>query len=225
MTAEGHKLSGVRAVIARRMSASLAEAAQLTYFADADVTALLQARQTWKTGGVRISIEDCAIHALAQALTRFPEFNALVEEDRIFRGAAIDVAVAISTPNGLMTPVLRGVERLGLADIAGLRRDLVDRALGGRLKVSELKGGTVTVSNLGLTRVNHFTPILNRPQVALLGLGRIEPCARPAGHDGIVWRNLIGLSLTVDHRVLDGEPSGRFLGEVCALLEHVPDAL
>ena len=222
-TAAAGKLSGIRAVIAERMLGSLHEAAQLTYFADADITGLLEKRATWKEAGRKIGIEDCIIAALARALAEFPSFNAHCEGDTFTPLKGMDIAVAISSPAGLMTPVVRSAQSASLDDIAASRRDLVARAMEGRLKVSEMKGGSFTISNLGLTRVQHFTPILNRPQVALLGLGRIEPVARPHSDGGVLWGQKIGLSLTADHRVVDGDPSGQFLARICEELEDFAD--
>lgn len=216
---KGERLGGVRGVIAQRMMESLSGSAQLTYFADADVTDLLARRAEWKAQGQAIGLEDCVIAALAAVLPEFPDFNAWLDDSVLTRVSQLDVSVAISAPSGLMTPVVRGADALGLSEIAANRRDLVDRALSARLKVSEMKGGTFTISNLGLTRVRHFTPILNRPQVALLGLGRIEDVGQRGGDGELVWRKQMGLSLTADHRVLDGDPSGRFLTALCAALE------
>lgn len=219
--AGGIKLTGARATIAARMRQSLAEAAQLSYFAEADVSDLLMRREEWKRGGKSIGIEDCVIAILAQSLRRFPEFNATLRDDLFAVADHVDVAVAISTSLGLMTPVIRNVEQLSLGQIAERRRDLVDRAKKGALKVSEMKDGTITISNLGLTRVRHFTPILNRPQVALLGIGRIEDTVKVLS-DEFAACKVMNLSLTTDHRVLDGEPSGRFLESICKGLEDAP---
>lgn len=214
------RITGIRSVIAKRMVESLASAAQLTYFADADITGLLASREEWKNAGQSVGIEDCIIYAIARSLSGFPDFNATLEEDMFARSDAINMSVAISSPTGLMTPVVRGVEQLSLSDIAEKRRDLVTRALEGRLEVEDMKGGTFTVSNLGLTRVRHFTPILNRPQVALLGIGRIEEVAKQGRNGRLDWRKVVGLSLTADHRILDGDPSGRFLAALCEGLEN-----
>lgn len=217
---EAKPLGGIRAVIAKRMHDSLKETAQLTYFGDADITALMATRRCWKAEGRRVGIEDCIIAAIAKALKKFPEFNAIFDDKGLALQQQLDVSIAISSPAGLVTPVLRGAELDNIEAIAAKRGDLVRRALAGQLAVSDMKGGTFTISNLGLTRVRHFTPILNRPQVALLGIGRIEKVAVPGPDGSTLWRDRMGLSLTADHRVLDGDPSGRFLGEICNALER-----
>ncbi len=216
---EGTRLKPVRAMIANRMKASLEASAQLSYFVDADLTALLQSRLGWKQAGYTISVEDCVIAALSSVLADFPDFNATLSEGKVSVLPVQDIAVAISTDHGLMTPVIRDVASLSLKEISERRRDLVHRGRTGALKVSEMKGGSFTISNLGLTRVRHFTPILNHPQVALLGLGRVEDRYRP---DGAGWSKsrIMGLSLTADHQWLDGEPCGRFLDRLCDALEN-----
>jgi pyruvate/2-oxoglutarate dehydrogenase complex dihydrolipoamide acyltransferase (E2) component len=214
----GTRLSGTRRVIAQRMMQSLSTTAQLTYQTDADITELLVRRAAWKAAGLRIGIEDCVIAALARALLAHPQLNGTVEGDVVRIAPAVDVSVAISVGGGLMTPVIRDAAGLDLPAVVAARAGLVERARAGALQVSEMKGGTTTVSNLGLTVVRHFTPILNGGQLTLLGLGRIETRIARGADGGIVDRQLIGLSLTADHRVVDGEPAGRFLGEICERL-------
>ncbi|MDP3746479.1 MAG: 2-oxo acid dehydrogenase subunit E2 [Phenylobacterium sp.] len=213
------RLAGVRRVIAQRMMQSLATTAQLTYQTDVDITELLARRGAWKAAGLRVGVEDCAIAALARALVEHPLLNATLEGEFVRLETSVDVSVAIAVGGGLMTPVIRDAAGIGLAGIAAARADLVARARAGVLKVSDMKGGTTTISNLGLTPVRHFTPILNAGQPTLLGLGRIETRLVRAASGEIVDRQVIGLSLTADHRLVDGEPAGRFLGEICQQLQ------
>lgn len=219
------QLKGVRGVIAARMMDSLQQSAQLTYHAEADIAALLVQRQAWKERGLKISVEDCVIHALARVLTDFPHFNGTLEDGLLTPSPVLDLSIAITTPGGLMTPVLRGATSLSLVEIAAARADLVARAAAGKLAVSQMKGGSFTLSNLGTTRVRFFTPILNRPQVALLGLGRVEPTLMPDGDGGVRVAQRLGLSLTADHRLLDGYPCGQFLEALCHALEQFEPAV
>tara|TARA_R100000365_G_C2748694_1_gene81370 strand:- start:14709 stop:15398 length:690 start_codon:yes stop_codon:yes gene_type:complete len=214
------RLSGVRKVIAQRMLASLQGAAQLTYHGDADISALMTKRKAWKAAGHKISLEDCLIYALANTLKAFPDFNGIADEESFTQHSSIDLSLAISTSSGLMTPVLRDICSMSVLDLANARRDLVSRALSGKLAVSEMKGGSFTLSNLGHTRVRYFTPILNAGQLALLGVGRLDEVAEfdKAGHLRPVRK--LPLSLTADHRIIDGEPAGKFLNELCEQLEN-----
>lgn len=212
-------MRAVRKIIAQRMMDSLRDTAQLTYHGDADVTGLMARRRIWKAGGQAIGLEDCLLHALAGTLAVFPDFNGVSDLGSVTRLESIDVSIAISTPAGLMTPVLKGLGALSLSQIAERRRALVDRTLAGDLAVSEMKGGSITLSNLGHTRVRYFTPILNAGQIALLGVGRLTDALVPGPDGQAVPVRLLPLSLTADHRIVDGEPAGRFLTALCERLE------
>lgn len=214
-------LKGVRRVIAQRMLQSLQSSAQLTYHAEADVTGLMAWRATLEPAD-RPGVEDCVIAALATALRVYPAFNAIVEPQAATIHRRIDVAVAIAVGGQLMTPVVRDVGGLDLDQITAARRDLVRRAGEGRLTVSEMKGGTFTLSNLGMTPVRFFTPILNGSQAAILGLGRIASGMAIDEGGEIRATRLLGLSLTADHRWVDGEPAGRFLAALIAALQAPP---
>lgn len=201
------RFAGVRGVIAERMQQSLATTAQLSFFADADAAALSTAREAWKAAGTRIGYEDLLIAALARTLPAFPLFNAHETDGAVVPQQAIHVGVAIALPGSLVVPCVFDCGEKELATIAGERASLVERAPLNRLTVREMSSATISISNLGLTRVRHFTPILNRPQTAIIGLGRI-------GRDGAM-----GVSLTVDHRAIDGAPAGDFLTALCEALE------
>jgi pyruvate dehydrogenase E2 component (dihydrolipoamide acetyltransferase) len=201
------KFTGIRGVIARRMLESVQTTAQLSFFADADAGALTAARATWKAAGRKIGYEDLVIAALARILPDFPLFNAHEIDGAVVPQADINVGVAIGLPGALVVPCLFDCAAKSLPDIAAERASLVERAPVNKLTVREMSGGTISLSNLGLTRVRHFTPVLNRPQTAIVGLGRI-------GRDG-----MMGLSLTVDHRAIDGQPAGEFLTALCEALE------
>lgn len=214
------RIGGVRKFIAERMRESLAHAAQLTFHGEADLTRLLELRAGWKATGVPIGVEDCLIVALARALAEQPEINGTSDDEAVTIHDAIHVAIAIAAPDGLKTPVLRDVGSKSLLVLAQERRDLIDRALAKKLQVSEMKGGTVTLSNLGNSRVHFFTPILNGGQLALLGVGCPEVRPAFAADGAVVARSHLGLSLTVDHRIVDGEPAARLLTAICRHIEE-----
>jgi pyruvate/2-oxoglutarate dehydrogenase complex dihydrolipoamide acyltransferase (E2) component len=201
------KFTGIRGVIARRMLESVQTTAQLSFFADADARALTEARGWWKEAGTKIGYEDLVIAALARILPAFPLFNAHEIDGAVVPQAEINVGVAIGLPGALVVPCVFDCAVKTLPEIAAERASLVERAPINKLTVKEMSGGTISISNLGLTRVRHFTPVLNRPQTAIIGLGRI-------GRDG-----MMGISLTVDHRAIDGQPAGEFLTAMCDALE------
>jgi pyruvate/2-oxoglutarate dehydrogenase complex dihydrolipoamide acyltransferase (E2) component len=201
------KFTGIRGVIARRMLESVQTTAQLSFFADAQASALTEARGWWKEAGTKIGYEDLVIAALARILPGFPLFNAHEVDGAVVPQAEINVGVAIGLPGALVVPCVFDCAAKTLPEIAEARASLVQRAPINKLTVREMSGGTISISNLGQTRVRHFTPVLNRPQTAIIGLGRI-------GRDG-----LMGISLTVDHRAIDGQPAGEFLTALCEALE------
>lgn len=214
------RISGVRRFIADRMQESLTQAAQLTFHAEADLTQLVARRAAWKAESISIGIEECLIAALARGLAAHPALNGTADNEYIHLYDEVHVAFAVAAPDGLKTPVIRNAANKTLPQLAQERRDLVDRAMTKKLQVSEMKGGTVTLSNLGTTRVQYFTPILNAGQLALLGIGC--PTTRVViDADGKVeGRKFIGLSLTVDHRIVDGEPAARLLTHICESIEQ-----
>lgn len=201
------RFTGIRGVIARRMLESVQTTAQLSFFADADARMLGRARDAWKSAGQKVGYEDLVIAALARILPAFPLFNAHETDAGVVPQLDINVGVAIALPGALVVPCVFDCAGKTLPEIAAERASLVERAPINKLTVKEMSGGTISVSNLGLTRVRHFTPVLNRPQTTIVGLGRI-------GGDG-----MMGISLTVDHRAIDGQPAGAFLTALCEALE------
>jgi pyruvate dehydrogenase E2 component (dihydrolipoamide acetyltransferase) len=208
---------GVRKVIAQRMMDSLRNTAQLTYHTSIDITPLMDLLAVWKSEGRKPGLQDCLLFALNRALKAHPLLNGSCDETGYTPEEQVRFSLALSTKNGLVSPVMPSVEGLSLADIAVARRALVVRALEGDLKISDFKGGTFTVSNLGLTAVEYFTPILNSSQIAILGIGRLMP-ALALNEGKVVTRQALPLSLTADHRVVDGAPAGEFLTELTDLM-------
>lgn len=212
-------LRGVRAMIADKMLASLQGAAQLTHHARADMTALLAAKARFRDEGLSLSVEDLLIGAVVQTLGRHPDINGTVKDRTITLSKSVDLGVAIALPGNLLAaPAIFGADRMTLPDLRAARRDLAERARINKLSVAEMTGGTFTVSNLGLTRVEQFTPILNTPQIGILGIGRVVETA-VFEEGGLVWRPYAGLSLTFDHRAIDGAPAADFLTDLCQTVE------
>lgn len=209
------KFSGVRGVIARNMMKSLHSTAQLTYTTDVDASELVKIRQTLKEDGFKISYEDIIMMVVADALQCHPEHNGIVNDEGALLYEEIHMAFAVAAPHGLMVPVIHDLQNLSLCDVSKVRSELVDKALKGKLTAKDMSGGTFTISNLGQTRVDHFSPILNAGQIGIIGVGRIR--GGPDSPDGPV----LGLSLSVDHRVVDGWASGQFLTDIACRLERI----
>lgn len=221
MAASILKLTGFRGMIGKKMRASLETHAQLTYTTTVDATALLAARQKLKEQGSIAGIEDLLIKTVATTLQDHPEHNGWVEGQAAHLAEPVHMGIAIATPGALMVPVIRDVCDKSLEDVAQSRKELVSRAMQGKLNVKDMTGGTFTISNLGQTRVEHFTPILNTPQIAILGVGRMVDRPRISEDGKLELRKDLGLSLTADHAVVDGWPSGKFLSGLAANIESL----
>jgi pyruvate dehydrogenase E2 component (dihydrolipoamide acetyltransferase) len=147
--------------------------------------------------------------------------NGTLAEGAVHLSAAVHLGVAIALPgNLLVAPAIFNAGAMDLQARVAARRDLAERARTNRLTVPEMTGGTFTVSNLGLSRVRYFTPILNTPQIAILGIGRMQEVACRGEDDRIIWRTSMGLSLTFDHQAVDGAPAAAFLSDLCASIEE-----
>lgn len=212
-------LRGARGMIADKMLASLQGAAQLTHHARADMTALLAAKAKYKTQGVALSVEDLLMGAVVQTLKHHPDINGTMQGREVHLSSGVDLGVAIALPGNLLAaPAIFGAGDMTLPELRSARRDLAERARTNKLSVAEMTGGTFTISNLGLSRVEQFTPILNTPQIGILGVGcAVETAVREG--DALVWKTFTGLSLTFDHRAIDGAPAANFLTALCETIE------
>lgn len=213
------KLTAMRGMIASKMLESLSTSAQLTHFAECDATGLQAMKARLAAEGLKASVEDLMVEAVVQAIKKHPYVNGTLIGNEITHRSDINVGVAVALPGDLlMAPAIFNAGNLSLAERVAARRDLVDRAKINKVTVKEMTGGTFTISNIGLTRVRHFTPILPIPQIAILGIG--ETSLRPWVVNGqIVPRPIMGLSLTFDHRAVNGAPAGDFLTDLCKIIE------
>jgi pyruvate dehydrogenase E2 component (dihydrolipoamide acetyltransferase) len=211
-------LTPTRRQIAERLAAGSHEAVPVTLTTRADATNLVNLRGQFKPPGESAGPADAAVPTYtdflvklaASALLRHPLLNACWTDEGLWLSEGVHVGVAVDTEAGLLVPVLRDVQALGLLQVAALSRELVERARARRLTAEEMQGGTFTVTNLGRYGIDAFTPVLNPPQCAILGIGRIR--REPAVHGGrVVPRQVLTLSLTFDHRAVDGAPAAQFL--------------
>ena len=215
-------LSPTRRTIARRMAESQQATAEVTLTREVDATELVRLREQvlgeLSEEDQRPTYTDFLVVIVARQLRQHPYVNAITDGERIGLSEEIHVAVAVDTERGLMAPVLRNADKKGLLQLAQERAELVKRALNGAITPEELSGGTFTITNLGSLDVDAFTPIINPPQAAILGVGRVRPA--PAVHEGeLCIRQLMCLSLTFDHRIVDGAPAARFLRDVVRMIE------
>ncbi|HEV2711713.1 MAG TPA: dihydrolipoamide acetyltransferase family protein, partial [Gaiellaceae bacterium] len=215
-------LTSIRKTIARRLTKAW-EAPVFQVSMSADMTRAQEVRQRHveltREGETNPTVSDLLTKACAVALMRHPEVNAHYAEEAVKRFPTANVGMAVATDRGLVVPVIRGAERLNLAEIAAARADLVTRARDAKLQQQDLEGGTFTVSNLGMYGVEQFVAVLNPPEVAILAVGAIEE--RPVVVSGeLEFRPTMSLTLTCDHRAIDGSVAAEFLGTVRALLEE-----
>ena len=211
------RMSGMRATIAKRMHASLREMAQLTLAMDANMDAVVADRARRKQAGVTVGFTDYVVAAAARALGQHPNVNAQVTADGIAVLPDIHVGLAVALDDGLMVPVVRHTDRLDLAALSAETTRLAEAARTGSLKLEELEGGTFSVSALGMFGVDMFTPVINPPNVAILGVGRLRDDVIVV--DGsVTTTKRLTLSLTWDHRVLDGAPAASFCKTIADLL-------
>ena len=222
---KGLEQSNVRKVIAQRMSESLKNHAQLTLNSSADATMLLKCRATLKKGAsnpgyVNITIGDLIMYAVIKALVEFPDMNAEYINGKVYKADAVNIGFACDTDKGLLVPVIAEAEKLTLSELSGAVKERAFAAIDGTINPDYLEGGAFTVSNLGAFGIETFTPVLNAPQVGILGV--CAPVLRPVREDGeVVYKDYIGLSLTIDHQVIDGAPGAKFLMQVKENIQNI----
>ena len=224
--AESVPVTGLRRIIAERMANSHTTTARVTLVTEADATSFVEAREQLKASvaeswGFAPGFNDLLGVIVARVLLEFPYMNARLSTDgqTIQRLGYVNLGIAVDTERGLLVPVIRDAGKKGLHAFAAEFRALVERARAGRSLPDDLTGGTFTITNLGMYDIDAFTPIINLPEAAILGVGRILPKA--VVRDGqIVARQMWTLSLTFDHRLVDGAPAARFLQRIKQLVEN-----
>ena len=217
------KHTGIRKAIARSMSASLQNMAQLTLNSSFDASEIMGVRAKIKENGDRnfpnITVGDMILFAVSRVLPRHRFINAHCDENGVKLFNSVNLGVAVDTERGLMVPTLFGAEKMSLAQISGNVKKLAALCREGKINPDALTGGTFTVTNLGALGVESFTPVINPPQTAILGV--CSAVERPVVRNGALTAYpAIGLSLTFDHRAVDGAPAARFLADLVNFLEN-----
>ncbi len=216
-------LSSMRKTIARRLTEAKQQVPHFYLTVDCRLDELLKVRKElnarFEKKGIKVSVNDFVIRASAIALTQVPAANASWDESGMMLYEHADVSVAVATPNGLITPIIRAAEGKGLAQISSEMKDLAVRARDGKLKPEEYQGGTFSVSNLGMFGVKEFAAIINPPQGCILAVGAGEQ--RPVVKDGaLAVGTVMSCTLAVDHRVVDGAVGAEFLAAFKKLIEY-----
>ncbi len=218
---ERKPLSRVRQVIARRLSASWAEVPHVSQFDECDLSMLTALRQemSGQETGVKLTVLAFVMKACSNALRSFPDFNASldIKANELVLKKYCHIAFAAETPIGLLAPVVRDVDKKSVLEIAAAIQGLAGKAKTGKLAMSDAEGACFTITNLGHLGGTGFTPIINAPEIAILGLGRASPRVVEVG-GSFATRVMLPLTLVYDHRVIDGAIGGRFLAQVIAQL-------
>ena len=219
-------LKGVRKVVAKRMMESLTTTAQLTLNTTANAAGILALRKKVKNadpalGLNKITLNDLVCFAVSRTLPKYPVFNAHLQDGVLTQFEQVHLGFACDTPRGLLVPVIRSAQALGLKAFSDEAKRLAGGAIDGSLSPDFLSGGTFTVSNIGSFGIETFTPVINLPQTAILGVGAITPRPAVAADGTIGVEQRLNLSLTIDHQVIDGADGARFLRDLVAAIDNI----
>lgn len=218
------KMPNIRKIIAKQMCASLTNMAQLTLNTSFDATKIMELRKSLKANGEKlglpnITLNDIILFAVSRVVLNHKAANAHCLEDSIRYFNTVNLGIAVDSPKGLLVPTLRHAEKLTLSELSRQAKGLISAAQGGSISPDMLKDGTITITNLGAMGIESFTPIINPPQTAILGVNCITRRLKEVDGADVSYPAM-GLSLTFDHRVLDGADAARFLKELVLKLEN-----
>ncbi|MBN2883319.1 MAG: 2-oxo acid dehydrogenase subunit E2, partial [Clostridia bacterium] len=221
---EDSKVSNIRKVIGNAMHASLSNMAQLTLNASFNATSIMNFRKSIKNmkdtlGLPNITLNDLVVFATAKTLLKYKDLNAHFTGDSMRRFNTVHMGIAVDTERGLMVPTLGYCDKMSLGTISTKTKELADMCKKGTINPDLLQGGTFTITNLGAMGVESFTPVINPPQTAILGVCGLRTAIRGEGSNFEAY-TAMGLSLTFDHRAVDGAPAARFLKDLCMYLEN-----
>ncbi len=219
------QLSGMRKIIAQRLAESLGPVPHFYLTIDVNAGPLMEAREELKSAGegadaAKITVNDFVLKAAVQAAVKVPRVNASFDGDAIVQYADVDLGIAVAIEEGLLTPVIRAAQTKSLRDISELAKDLAHRARNKRMKPEEFQGGTFTVSNLGGMGIDSFSAVINPPQGFILAVGRITKVPVIDDCDQIAAGHRVSLTMSCDHRVIDGALGAEYLKELRHLLEN-----
>ncbi|MBO5836792.1 MAG: 2-oxo acid dehydrogenase subunit E2 [Oscillospiraceae bacterium] len=221
---EDVKFSGIRRAISKSMTTSLSTMAQLTHSTSFDATAILNYRKALKAAGdeyAGITLGDIILYAVSRTVLNHPDLNAnMLDDNTIRQFKHVNLGVAVDTPRGLMVPTIFNADQMSLLEISKAVKQLAAECREGNISPDKLSGGSFTVSNLGNLGVESFTPVINPPQTGILGVCGTIDRVRKAADGSITVYPAMGLSLTYDHRAVDGTPAARFQKELCQNLEN-----
>ena len=212
-------MSGMRKAIARNMLASVQTSPTVTFNLGIDMSEMKRYREQLKAKEIKVSYTDLLVKFVAKALTEFPLLNCSVQDNKIVYKHYVNMGVAVALDNGLVVPNIQDADKKSLTEISAEVKELAKLAREGKLPPEKLQGGTFTITNLGMYGIESFTPIINQPEVAILGVNTMEDKVVVRNGEMVI-RPIMNLSLTADHRVVDGSVAAQFLQRVKALMEN-----
>ena len=216
---ETKPMSGMRKAIARNMLASVQTSPTVTFNLGIDMSEMKRYREQLKAKEIKVSYTDLLVKFVSKALTEFPLLNCSVEDNKIIYKHYVNMGVAVALDNGLVVPNIQDADKKSLTEISAEVKELAKLAREGKLPPEKLRGGTFTITNLGMYGIESFTPIINQPEVAILGVNTMEDKVVVVGGEMVI-RPIMNLSLTADHRVVDGSVAAQFLQRVKSLMEN-----
>ena len=212
-------MSGMRKAIAKNMLASVQTSPTVTFNLGIDMSEMKRYREQLKAKEIKVSYTDLLVKFVAKALTEFPLLNCSVEDNKIIYKHYVNMGVAVALDNGLVVPNIQDADKKTLTQISAEVKELAKLAREGKLPPEKLRGGTFTITNLGMYGIESFTPIINQPEVAILGVNTMEDKVVVRNGEMVI-RPIMNLSLTADHRVVDGSVAAQFLQRVKSLMEN-----
>ena len=216
---ETKPMSGMRKAIARNMLASVQTSPTVTFNLGIDMSEMKRYREQLKAKEIKVSYTDLLVKFVSKALTEFPLLNCSVEDNKIIYKHYVNMGVAVALDNGLVVPNITDADQKSLTEISAEVKELAKLAREGKLPPEKLRGGTFTITNLGMYGIESFTPIINQPEVAILGVNTMEDKVVVRNGEMVI-RPIMNLSLTADHRVVDGSVAAQFLQRVKSLMEN-----
>lgn len=213
-------LAGIRKIIAARMSESLKKSPQATMSAKTDMSALKALKESYANNGVKLTYTDLLVKATAEALKLNPTINSSLQDGKIVQYESINIGVAVGTDKALFVPVIKNVQKKSVVEVSKELRRLIQKANEGKLLPEDFSGGTFTISNLGMFNLDVMTPIVNIPEAAILCIGATRKELVVEDDDTIKIKPMTTLSLTIDHAVLDGLPSAKFMESLCSVIQN-----
>ncbi len=215
-------MSPMRQVIARRLQESKRNAPHFYVTVSVDMTDLKNYRRHLKKNGLAVGLNDFIVKAAVATLVEFPDVNSVVDDDgQVMHSSEINVGMAVSVDNGLVVPVIRNADKLGMNEIHDTARELANKARAGRLAIADISGATFTVSNMGMFQVDEFSAIINPGESAILAIGGIFPTPVVDKNAEMVVRDMMKITLSSDHRIVDGAMAAQFCRSVKRKLEDM----